>query len=243
MQCTHFSVQDRPLDMESLGWWGQGQADPAVVLSPAVDTQLQQQHRVPTCPLSSLASKCATTQLQQLLPTPPIPAAVGSPVPLWAPGATGSAAQPAITTGKAVTLQQTSLLSPATNQGQAAALLDRACWYVLLLLMSCCHTLNGDTQESDVTRQRLGPTAHLGAPVLRASSLPLAEMRVSTRDARPAMFSSPGAALALPLTSANVVKSFAEPIFRASHHMRFLHGETGNADEVVQPRSCFLLPG
>lgn len=170
---------------------------------------------------------------------PSYPSSRGFPVPLRAPGATGSAAQPAITRGKAVTLQQTSLLSPATNQGQAAALLDRACWYVLLLLMSCCHTLNGDTQESDVTRQRLGPTAHLGAPVLRASSLPLAEMRVSTRDAWPGMFSSPRAALALPLTSANVVRSFAEPIFRASHHMRFLHRETGNADEVVRHGAAF----
>lgn len=40
------------------------------------ETQLQQQHRVPTCPFSSLASKCAMTQLQHLLPTP---SAVGSP--------------------------------------------------------------------------------------------------------------------------------------------------------------------
>lgn len=43
------------------------------------ETQLQRQHRVPTCPLSSLASKCAMTQLQHLLPIPSIPSAVGSP--------------------------------------------------------------------------------------------------------------------------------------------------------------------
>lgn len=120
----------------------------------------------------------------------------------WVPGATVgswchwqccvSAAWLAITTGKAVTLQQTSLLSPATNQGQAAALLDRACRYVLLLLMSSCHTLNGDTQESNKMRQRISPAAHMGAPALRASPLPPAELRVSTREARPGMFSSPG---------------------------------------------------
>lgn len=39
-----------------------------------------------------------------------------------------------------------------------------------------------------------------------------------------------------------MVKSFAEPIFRASHHMRFLHRETGNADEVVRHGAAFSSP-
>lgn len=50
---------------------------------------------------------------------------------------------PAITTGRAVTLQRASALSPATNQGQPAALLDRACLYVLLLLMPSPARLTG----------------------------------------------------------------------------------------------------
>lgn len=45
-------------------------------------------------------------------------------------------------------LQQTSLLSPATNQGQAAALLDRACRYVLLLLMSSPACLMGTQRRA-----------------------------------------------------------------------------------------------
>lgn len=46
------------------------------------ETQLQQQHRVPTCPLSSLASKRAMTQLQHLLPTVGSPCHCGLLVPL-----------------------------------------------------------------------------------------------------------------------------------------------------------------
>lgn len=55
----------------------------------------------------------------------------------------------AITTGRAVTLEQTSPLSPATNQGQAAVLLDRACSYVLLLLMSSPARCMGTRRRRD----------------------------------------------------------------------------------------------
>lgn len=79
-------------------------------------------------------------------------------------------ALPAITTGRAVTLQQTSPLSPATNQGQAAALLDRACRYVLLLLMSFPARLMGTRRRTTVARRRLGPAAHPRVAALRSSS-------------------------------------------------------------------------
>lgn len=67
-----------------IGLVGQGQADPAVFLPPRChgETQLQQQHRVPTCPLSSLVSNRAMTQLQHLLPTAGSPCHCGLPVPL-----------------------------------------------------------------------------------------------------------------------------------------------------------------
>lgn len=53
------------------------------------------------------------------------------------------------------------------------------------------------------------------------------------------MFSSLGLLWLYLLTSANVVKKFAEPIFRASHHMRFLHRETGSADGVARHGAAF----
>lgn len=60
---------------------------------------------------------------------------------------------PAITAGRAVTLQRASALSPTTNQGQAAALFDRTRHDVLLLLMpSPAH--GRDTEQSET-----GPSA------------------------------------------------------------------------------------
>lgn len=50
----------------------------SVTMLPWADTTPAATPCVPTCPLSSFATKCAMTQLQHLLPTPPTPAAVGS---------------------------------------------------------------------------------------------------------------------------------------------------------------------
>lgn len=118
-------------------------------------------------------------------------------------------------------------------------------------------TLNGDAEESCVARQRLGPAAHPGVAALPSGSpgavagseLRAPRLASGTEGERqggtaasPGDVFSPRAALALPLTSANVVKSLPEPIFRASHHMRFLHRETGNADEVVRHGAAFSSP-
>lgn len=75
----HCSVQDKPLDMGSVGCWGQGQADPAVSLPPRWhcchgETQLQRQHRVPKCPLQQMCHDPATA-------SPSHPSSRGFPVP------------------------------------------------------------------------------------------------------------------------------------------------------------------
>lgn len=122
----------------------------------------------PPCPLTS---KHVTTQLRRLLhSTPSVPAAMASPCHRQRQACDAS---PAITTGRAVLLQQTSPLSPATNQGQAAALLDRACRYVLLLLMSSLTRSTGTQRRATWCDSALAPLPIQGSAA-RPSCSPVA---------------------------------------------------------------------
>lgn len=98
LACTHCSVQDKPLDMGSLGWWGQGQADPAMSLPPCWAPALLPwgdttpaatpcPHMPPQFSSKQMCRDPATASPSHLI----YPISRGFPVPLWAPSATGSA--------------------------------------------------------------------------------------------------------------------------------------------------------
>lgn len=203
-------VQDKPLDTGPWGWWGQGQrqAHPDSSLPPC---------RSPAPPPRGEATPAASPLApwqRASQPAPSLPSQASVPRPSYGgfsfpphpprrlrpPRATGSAVRVtpgrAITTGRAVTLQQTSPLSPATNQGQAAALLDRACRYVLLLLMSSPARLMGTRRRA---ARRDGSSAPLpirgllaSGPAPPVAALGPAAPRVNAGEAQPGMFSPPG---------------------------------------------------